>query len=274
MIILRKLFSTKDNSDKRERVSNQTNSKIKGAATIGAGIGLNTALGLKLMDHWKKDSTPEEEAQFEKLKKGVTKSGIAKSVSDTAYMQGPAYHPGLDDIGMAGIKDPGALGHEAGHAYYEKQMVGKIKGKGAADKIGKYSHKAYFKMGGSAGTFMGLSPLSGIASGTISGIRAAKKEAKGEKESKLNRHMAWALPVMVAAPGLVAEGMASRKGIKMLKESGASKKIINKAKKSLAGAWGTYGSLTAANAGVGELSRGMAYKHTKKRLERNKKKED
>ena len=273
MIILRKLFS-KDKSDRGERVSNQTNSMIKGAAAIGAGIGLNTALGLKLMNHLQKSSTPEEKAQFEKLKNGVTKSGIVKSVSNASYMQGPAYHPGFDNIGMAGIKDPGSLGHEAGHAYYEKQIAGKIKGKGAADKIGKYSHKAYFKMGGTAGTFMGLSPLSGIASGAISGTRAAKKEAKGEKESKLNRHMAWALPVMVAAPGLVAEGMASRKGIRMLKESGASKKIINNAKKSLAGAWGTYGALTAANAGVGELSRGIAYKCTKKKLERNKKKED
>ena len=53
MIILRKLFS-KDKSDRRERVSNQTNSKIKGAAAIGAGTGLNAALGLKLMNHWRK----------------------------------------------------------------------------------------------------------------------------------------------------------------------------------------------------------------------------
>lgn len=123
---------------------------------------------------------------------------------------------------------------------------------------------------------MVLSPLTGIAAGTVSGKVAARKEAKGEKESKLNRHAGWIAPLVVQAPGLIAEAAASRKGIKMMRGSGASKKMINQAKKSLTGAWGTYGAQGVMNAGVGELSRNIAYNKEKKKInkENEKKKKD
>ena len=47
-------------------------------------------------------------------------------------------------------------------------------------------------------------------------------------------------PTLITAPLLVAEGAASRKGLKMLKEAGASKESMKKARKTLGHAFGTY----------------------------------
>ena len=64
---------------------------------------------------------------------------------------------------------------------------------------------------------------------------------------------------------LVSEAAASRKGIKLLKQNGASKKVIKDAKTNLSGAFGTYATQVAANAGVGQIAKGMAYKREKKK---------
>ena len=54
---------------------------------------------------------------------------------------------------------------------------------------------------------------------------------------------------------LVAESAATRKGLKMLKDSGASKEFMKDSKKRLLNAYGTYATTTAANLGISELGR-------------------
>jgi hypothetical protein len=59
--------------------------------------------------------------------------------------------------------------------------------------------------------------------------------------------------------------------MKLLKEAGSSKVLQKDAKTNLSKAWGTYASLAAANAGIGELGR-AAGKYSEKEKNKNKKK--
>lgn len=52
--------------------------------------------------------------------------------------------------------------------------------------------------------------------------------------------MGLMLPLVTAAPTLISEGMASSKGAKLLKDLGAKKDELEKYKKEMAGAFGTY----------------------------------
>ena len=60
----------------------------------------------------------------------------------------------------------------------------------------------------------------------------------------------------------------------MLKSHGASKEFIKESRKKLGHAFGTYASMSAVNAGVGEISKGRAYKKEKKKIEREKEKRE
>ena len=91
--------------------------------------------------------------------------------------------------------------------------------------------------------------------GYASGLKAAKDESEGKKESKWNKVRAVAVPAMVSAPMLISEAAASRKGLKLLKQAGASKEAMKVAKKSLGNAHGTYASLAAGNIVAGEGGR-------------------
>ncbi len=97
-----------------------------------------------------------------------------------------------------------------------------------------------------------------------------KAEEQGKSCYKVIRHAAWAAPVLVASPMLVSEAAASAKGLGYLKSAGAKKGQLLRSGVQLGSLWGTYGTQTAMNAGLGELSRGISYKVARKK----KKKED
>ncbi len=179
---------------------------------------------------------------------------------------GPAYHN--NKIYTSGTKAADVLSHEIGHAHYDKRKV-----KSVGDAVGKAVHKAYLKTGGMM-NHIALAPTAGIIAGIRSGKKAAEKEAAGEKESKLNRHSGWATGLAVQTPGLVSEAAASKYGYNVLKKAGASEKYLKRSKKNLATAFGTYATMAAANAGMGELARGIAYKRKKKELEKENKEKD
>ena len=201
------------------------------------------------------------------MRKSAEKKGV--KVSDKVTGLGsPAYDFVNDEVLTDYSKKSSFLGHELGHRHYNKD-----KAKTIGDKIGKAAHKYYEKTGG-ARNHVVLSPAAGIIAGIHSGKKRAEKEAKGEKESKFNRHKSWAIPLAVQAPALLAEGMASKHGYKLLKKSGAGKEGLKKAKKELANALGTYMGLAGMNAGIGEVSRGISYKKYKKKNEKKKKKEE
>ena len=112
---------------------------------------------------------------------------------------------------------------------------------------------------GSAGAIVG-----GVT-GYKSGLKAAKLESEGKKEGGWNKVKGAAIPAVMVAPVLVAEGAASRHGIKLLKEAGASKEAIKAAKKNLGKAWGTYAAIGSAPVITGAGSRAIGKAVGKKR---------
>lgn len=273
MKILRtKTFSKKKSNKKLDKSEKHKSTDGKlGAALVGAGLAGNTAASLKAIDiddvvgketkvpKFLKPSKISEndrlqgalEAQAEKSKIGVKKFKGALGGS-------PAYYNTNDKNVYVSSTIPvtaDTFAHELGHAHYDTNKD--------AGKIGKYAHKAYKKLGGMA-SFNTFSPLAAVSAGVTSGVVKAKKEEKGKKEGKLNKVVPYLAPTAVAAPGLVSEVAASHKGLKMLKEAGATKKDLRAARKNLAGAALTYGTLAAVNAGLGGISKHVAYKTAKK----------
>lgn len=276
MIIKRKLFSEKE----KKSSSNDTNSKAKGAEVAIAGTVGNTILGIKAKKHMKGENTKEGEELFDKVRRLATKKNIKVDevsktglgpayANNTIYSDGTKWRVGVDDLKTGYGRHGDLISHEFGHAHFDKG-----KAKGIGEKIGKAAHKVYLKGGALQHTV--LAPVGGIIAGTRSGKKAAEKEAAGEKESKLSRHSAWGTSLAIQTPGLVSEAAASKYGYNVLKKAGASKKYLKESKKNLATAFGTYATMAAANAGLGELARGRAYKKRKKELEKekNKKKDD
>lgn len=248
---LLKVFSSKKKKEENEEISNHTKSGRKGAALAAAGIAANTALGLNLLS--KKGGANNEDKKAAEAVLREAKKGNPKVVFDKiedGLRSG--YDPRKNII--QSNHNPAILAHEAGHGYYGPHG----KGKG----IGKLAHKGYAALGGTRGSSL-AAKHSGIVAGIASGVRAAELEKQGKKQSKLERHASWAVPVAVSTPMLVAEGMASRHGLGLMKKAGVSKKLRQEGRKQLAKAWGTYGTGTAVNAGLGEASRGVSYRVTK-----------
>lgn len=246
-----RLFSKKENnnSDKIRKV---------GAAITGTGLGL-AVTGYEAAKAV--NSKNKDEAVSSKLKEIISKKRIL--YNDTARTGiGPLFCPKYNIILTDTDSSTAALSHELGHADY---LTNKNSG-----KVGRSAHKIGSILGGSNKSSKVYQPASAVALGTASGVRAALLEAEGKKQSKLERHAAWAVPATMAAPILLAEGLASRKGSKFLRESGASKELMNTARKELIGCWGAHAGTAMYNAGLGELSRDISYYLTKKKLKRDK----
>lgn len=271
MKILR-LFSKKKS---QEEPIKDKNGKL-GAVLVGAGLGANTAASLKVIDLeglskgaikmpklLKPNKIQENEKLTDALIEEAKKGGI--KIDSGPYNLGGSpqvYSNKTVYIDSRQSQQADTLAHELGHAHYDANEK--------AGKIGKAAHKAYFKLGGTNKLFMKVSPAAAIGTGVASGIHKAKKENKGEKEGKLSKVAPYLAPTTVVAPGLVSEVMASHKGMKFLKKAGASKKDISASRRNLASAALTYGTLAAVNAGIGGISKHIAYKKTKEKLDKEK----
>lgn len=182
-----------------------------------------------------------------KLKKVGRKKGD-KSYIDAAEVIENSYKSALGDKGfqnlgkdsvlMGKINDASILSHELGHAGYSK---------GRGGLLGRSSHNLY-------GSSAMLGGLGSSVYGYNKGKKNARKIANGEKLSTWDKVGSAAIPLALSAPLLAAEGSASIKGLKMLKESGASKEFMNSSKKNLGKAWGTYG----LKMGAGNVLSGVA----------------
>lgn len=273
MKILRKLFSKKKTESKRVENSTKDKDGKLGATLIAGGLGANTAASLKVIDLegisdgslkmpklLKPNKLQENEKLTNALLEKAKKEGIKVEKGQFNLGGSPqVYSPKTKTVYMDSRQAQQAdiLAHELGHAYYDTNKK--------AGKLGKAGHKAYLKSGGAL-SFKVVSPGAAIGTGIASGIYKAKKEAKGEKESKLNKVAPYLVPTAVVAPGLVSEVMASHKGMKFLKKAGASKKDLSASRKNLASAAMTYGTLAAMNAGIGGISKHVAYKKAKKEI--------
>lgn len=265
MILKRNFYSKKEESSKKKKKNSGNSSIALGAGLYVGGTAANTALGRKFSKRLTERFSKEDELMYKKLKRLAEKKGI-KVNEDAITGIGPAYAKGVIMPDMATNKGD-FISHELGHAHFDKG-----KAKGIGEKIGKAAHKVYLK--GGALQHLTFAPIAGVVAGIRSGRKKAEAEKEGKEESKLNRHSAWGTSLAVQTPGLISEAAASKYGLNVLKKAGASKKYLKASKKNLLGAFGTYASLAAANSGLGELSRGIAYKTRKKKLEKEEEKKN
>ena len=136
---------------------------------------------------------------------------------------GDCYLKGIDTVYVEGNNGSAAiLSHELGHS---KHSYGREGG-----KIGKIAHKA--------GRLW--QPAATAATGFASGYKAEKDKEKGKKVSTLNKLTPAIVGAGTYVPILVAEGAASKQGLKTLKKLGASENYLKASKKQLNSALGTY----------------------------------
>lgn len=252
-------------SDKKDTKDKEfTNLRLKGKARR---LGINVVkdkdfdnsayLGSPAAVNSVKDKTPKE---IEKLGR---QNGLSRKSSK--YL-------GTDSIVMGlGDGNPAVLAHEMGHAAMSRKGRSKdILGKLAHTNRGTlaelpYNLSNYRKGKALAGIDKnnpnrteikkaekidkGLVRLkhqlnTGIAlSGVRHGMKAAQKEEEGDTKGARKEARKGALRTsLIMAPTLVVEGAASRKGLKYLRESGASKETMRNARRGLGHAYMTYAS--------------------------------
>lgn len=138
------------------------------------------------------------------------------------------FNPRTKRVSVQG-KTPSLLAHEIGHANIEKSRLGRL------------LQNRYTLTAG------GLSPVAGLASGGARGALAARR---GDERDGLGATVGKSLivPGLLAAPQLAYEGLASIKGMRMLRRAGASKPIVDNARKTLGRYWGTYALQPTAGA--------------------------
>lgn len=123
------------------------------------------------------------------------------------------------------------LAHEIGHSEYTNGrggLLGRLAHKGY-----KFSDKMTSEIGG-VGTLVSFG--SGVAGGIISSGGGTKNTVLGISTASI--------PVLLALPMLIAEGAASIKGYKILKEAGADDETLGNCKRILRGAFKSYLSVS------------------------------
>ena len=176
-------------------------------------------------------------------------------------------HIGTDTIitGKGRNSDADVLAHELGHTQFAHRKRSK-------NFIAKAAHEI------SGLSKLGTSNKANVlyaASGFKNGLKSAKAKAEGKKEKTWDRIKSVAVPALVSAPLLITEASATGKGLKMLKNAGASKESMKQAKKALGAALGVYalqagGSIASGYAGR-LIGKAVGKKKYKNKEEKNKK---
>ena len=204
-----------------------------------------------------------------KVIKKLNKSGnreTAKTVLEGLNWgsSGILKHLGKDRIilGEGNLSSADVLSHELGHAQYMKSGRSK-------NVIAKTAHKLNVPSKiATSGLGVGLSAVHGFKSG----VKSEKLKQEGKKESKWNKVKSIAVPALAVAPLLAMEGAASLKGLKMMKQAGASKELLNQSKKRLGAAFGTYAGQALKPIVAGEAGRIAGKGYAK--MNKNKKKKE
>ena len=144
--------------------------------------------------------------------------------------------------------DPDTLAHELGHG---RHFRGESK-----SGLGKFLHKSPVMM--STKGVSALSKINSLRSGISSGLG---------KEGKFGKGTAYGFPILSNASVLGREYAASKEGLKILKEEGASKEQIDRYKRRMKADFGTYLSY-----GISDLAENIALRHSSKALASNYKK--
>lgn len=188
---------------------------------------------------------------------------------------------GKDTIVMGiGDKNPAVLAHEMGHA----AMLGKKRSK---DIIGKTAHSKLGEIVGIPDNIISnpdekirkVGEAGFLGAGIIHGVKSAKREEEGDlKKARIERRKGIIRSAIIVSPRLISEAAASRKGMKYLKESGASKDTLKQSRKVLGNAFGTYASQAlkpvALEAGGTAIGYGAHKLISKSKKKKEKKKDD
>lgn len=243
-----KRFSSSSKKDDEEKKKNDNKNKdlntILGLGGIGAGLTMGNIIHNKIKE--RKEPSEESKNLYDKLKNKFNGSIIDDDdVRDTKFNLRNASSYFFPDLGIGAIKldksykgDASTLAHEMGHSYfYNPNFIKdeKSNNNNVANKIGKFLHKNEI-LRKAKNNDTGIS----VAAGLISGINKARLERKGKKEGIVNKIAPYIVTGAVSAGEVGTELAASIKGYKMLKNLGASKKMLNDAKKDLGLALSTY----------------------------------
>ena len=309
MIILRQYtFSKKENKDSEKDKKSSKRKALELGAGLGVGIGVsginNIGRGIGQGALMKKaDEIRLSEEENSKLKSALKKQAkdqgtkivefpdldnsmateggiIARSLhkllnkypklkEDVKKSDPITEHIGTDTIilGKGKKSDADVLAHELGHTQFTHRKRSK-------NFIAKAAHEI------SGLSRLGTSNKANVlyaASGFKNGLKSAKAKAEGKKEKTWDKIKSVAVPALVSAPMLITEASATGKGLKMLKNAGASKESMKQAKKALGAALGAYalqagGSIASGYAGrlIGKAVGKKKYKN-KNKEEKNKK---
>ena len=302
MIICKK-FSDKKKSDRRDKIKSAA--RITGLVGL---VGLSRPGGIIHKHHLYKsleevpDSLKEEnkrlhdqlaaksESKIIQKKKGKSLRKLIKNETDASGLKYTAKEKkellnGVKEFEHAGcylsnadtiISDRRAstLAHEYGHSRHYHGRDG--------SKIGTIAHKMRDASGRINSILKKLKlPKPGRAAsvgiGFVSGYNAEKKKEKGEKESAINKLSPGAVAISSELPVIISEAAASRRGIKELKNLGASKGYLRYAKKAYRHGLGTYltvGALTNLGLAYGSRETGTIARRLKNKIAKNKKKDD
>lgn len=166
------------------------------------------------------------------------------------------------------------IAHEVGHSeHYKGRSGGKVgklahnidatlskplKGKAVRDRLTK--------------SLKGNTAFAGV--GFANGLNAERKKQRGEERNIYNKIGSAAIPLALISPRIMKEAAASKKGLKMMKELGASKELIDQSKKKLGRALNTYTTSSSApvvSSVLGDVSGRVYGKLTKEKKKKEEK---
>ena len=203
--------------------------------------------------HSDKPHASDEEAKkvFDEIKKKYPKG--TQSGEEQKRILGKLH--ALGDVVNLGIADPGTLGHELGHMEIERGLENAKHG-----KIRSFlDHAAQSKTATIARGVLGRTAL---PSGYIAGMHGWKVDEDDDDKLKFQKK-SLILPTVSSALSLsqpMYESSASHRGLRMLKELGASEEALKRYKENLVGhksALSTYKSAALANVAMNAAGTGI-----------------
>lgn len=202
-----------------------------------AYTGTDAGRGMRKLLAWGKKKARNDKNSLEVIEQA--EAALKRKVGKEVYK-----NLGKDVIVMGNgrMSEADVLAHELGHAQYfkkgrSKNIVAKI-----AHKLHPISATATYNKYAKGGVFV---------HGLQSGIRNEKDKQEGKKSSTWKQLRSVAVPAAITAPMLIAEATASGKGIRMLKEAGASERFIKESRKAMGNAFKTYAGDSIKFVGLG-----------------------
>lgn len=227
-------------------VVKDTSGKFDNSAYMGGGYSETVR---HLRDTLKNYGDKTNNRDIQKMVKQLDEAAI-KELGKTV-----AREYGKDSVVLGkGLDGAEILSHEIGHAQYNKNR--------SKDILGRLGHTLHApsstmqdlisgrmeqELGGKAKKIVKGARYTAEGALIGGGFRRGKNSVTTDENGniKINHKKALksaAIGGTIAAPLLIAEGAASRQGLQMMREAGASKELMKQSRKILGNAFGTYAS--------------------------------